>query len=904
MSRSMSKWCSVFTLVSVLAACTAGAKAENGVSYPGTINISGATLFKNYFKAPAGTNDFIDVDSNGVFGFRFLPPYTQQLAPAAPQTGIEEPWNAYWKVQFRAVGSGNGLKDMVNYYNRTPGTELGLPTDQSTINGTVWWTSTGTGQLPYNTGNPGDCPVAPSCIDIAVMDVPTTWFITKGTSAGAAWSIKPLNLGYGMNAQKDWSGNQTNQLKNLSSSVGSPSYTLDVNTASPGPLTVFDTPIAWVPIAFVANRGTGLSNVDMSELQYIFVTGRAKNGSNFAGCTRDSGSGTRNAAMNSIGVDPSFGRGDNLGAKNNAIVALGDQVARVGPIHQFANLDASGTLGTAVGSGRLAVGYMGLAGADKDANTGKYDILNIRKDIAGGTTYVRPTLSNVLHNSDINAGWQIGGNETLATVGDPEATTWNVNGHPMMSNQAAAAYIRNTTHSIAAFTSSAGSDANFNMPGEYMAYNFTLKGALDALPQDNPLDPTLFVANPDLNVNLQSVTASNNTIIVPATNQTPAGLVPNRLGLASGTYSDGSTGASYTDAFGNAVLSGKQLSARNALAGDFNDDGSRNINDIAKMMQAIQSPRTFEANIDHGGAMGQMTHDAVIVEVIGDFNGDGNFDSKDVRYFADGLAINPTTGDLDRKEGFTRVDNAWLALGGSSNYFGTTIDGVPGKTYQPGDSRGDVAGSATDVSKAVAAVDQGARTLTISGDYADALNAGTCIKIVVASDGNTPSNNGIYSVRSATLVSGNTTILVGEAIPSGVAAGTLKFTTYAKQPGANPTADGKVDWKDVLYVKANYGSWSNLADASKIDLSCDMNGDLVIDDKDVAAIIHNILGLTSDVNLDGTVDVLDLLPMAASWGKSTGQTGFDWRCDLNKDGHVNVIDLLILADQWGLSVVR
>jgi hypothetical protein len=893
MFGSMSKRRIVLTLAGGLALCAASARAENGVSYPGTINISGATLFKTYFTAPAGTNDFIDANNDGVFGFSFTPPYVQQLAGSDFTT-------AYWKVQFRAVGSGNGLKDMVNYYNRAPGMELGLPTDQSTINRAIWWTTAG--QSPYNPANPGQCPLAPPSIDIAVMDVPTTWFITQGTSIDAAWNKKPLVSGYGMNAQKDWSGNQSNQLKNLSSSVGSPSYSLNVNTSSPDNKTVFDSPIAWVPIAFVANRGTGLSNVDMSTLQYIFATGRSKNGENFAGCTRDSGSGTRNAAMNSIGVDPSFGRGENLGAKNNAIVALSDQVARLGPLHQFANLDASGTMVKAVQYGRLAVGYQGLAGADLDATAGKYDILNVRKDIAGGTQFVRPSLYNILHNSDINSGWQVGGNETMATVGDPEATTWNVNGNPMMLNQAAAAYIRNTTHSISAFTTSAGADSNNNMPGEYMAYKFTLKGAIDALPSDSPLDPTVFVANTGLNTDLQSLTATNGTINVPATNMTPAGLVPVRLGLASGTYSDGSTGGSYTDAFGNAVTSGLKMSARNAMAGDFNDDGSRNINDIAKMMEAVKSPRTFEAGIDHGGDKGEMTHDAVIVEVIGDFNADGNFDSKDVRYFADGLAINPATGNLDRKEGFTRVDNAWLTLSGSNNYFSTTIAGVPGKTYQSGDSRGDVAGASTAVSRSITAIDQPGRVLTISGDYAAALNSGTCIKIVVAGDSNTPSNNGIYSVRSASLVGSNTSILVGEVIPSSTVAGTISFTTYARQPGANPTADGKVDWNDVLYIKANYGSWANLADAARMDLSCDMNGDMVVDDKDVAVVIHDILGLTADINLDGTVDALDLLAMANAWGTQTGDANFNAMADLNHDGQIDIIDVLTLADQWTMSV--
>ena len=108
MSRFIGKWQLGLALASGLA--LAGyANAESGVSYPGDLNISGATLFKNYFKAPAGTNDFIDVDSNGVYGFSYLPPYTQQLAPTAFST-------AYWKVSWPRVATqpaqGQAVRDM------------------------------------------------------------------------------------------------------------------------------------------------------------------------------------------------------------------------------------------------------------------------------------------------------------------------------------------------------------------------------------------------------------------------------------------------------------------------------------------------------------------------------------------------------------------------------------------------------------------------------------------------------------------------------------------------------------------------------------------------------------------------------------------------------------------------
>ena len=57
--------------------------------------------------------------------------------------------------------------------------------------------------------------------------------------------------------------------------------------------------------------------------------------------------------------------------------------------------------------------------------------------------------------------------------------------------------------------------------------------------------------------------------------------------------------------------------------------------------------------------------------------------------------------------------------------------------------------------------------------------------------------------------------------------------------------------------------------------------------------------LIGDINNDGHVDTLDLLLLANSWGRSTGQPGFEANCDLNNSNTVDVVDLLILADNWG-----
>lgn len=66
---------------------------------------------------------------------------------------------------------------------------------------------------------------------------------------------------------------------------------------------------------------------------------------------------------------------------------------------------------------------------------------------------------------------------------------------------------------------------------------------------------------------------------------------------------------------------------------------------------------------------------------------------------------------------------------------------------------------------------------------------------------------------------------------------------------------------------------------------------------DIGAYEHCIAG---DIDGDSHVDTSDLLILAASWARSTGQPGFDRACDLNFDGSVDVVDLLCLADNWGV----
>jgi hypothetical protein len=271
-------------------------------------------------------------------------------------------------------------------------------------------------------------------------------------------------------------------------------------------------------------------------------------------------------------------------------------------------------------------------------------------------------------------------------------------------------------------------------------------------------------------------------------NTNTAGRVPFRTtGI---TYTDGNTGSHYRTVNGTQLSYGALLGATsvNKIAGDFDANGVRDINDLDNMVAAWRSRNGGPAWTGSGLAS---------FEILGDHNCDGNFTAADVRYAADGLAM--VNDVLDRGAGFLAVDNAF-----GGNFFGTTL---ARGTYNTGDSAADIAGD----------------------------------------------------------------------LPT---------------PGWEPNGwDGAVDCDDIEYVMDNYGDWSDLEQAVNMDLSADMNGDLVVDaaDRDfVLSVLETVFG---DINLDGVVDSADAAIIASNIG--TGSTYCEG--DLDGDDDVDADDLALIA---------
>ena len=792
----------------------------NSPDTSGQINLSGATLFQSFFQVGASSIDAIDVDNDGIFGYQGA--LSDQLARNWSCGGT---LTTHWVIQYRGTGSGNGLGEFVDFQllGKIPDN---FASDNSLINRTLYAdggaaiTVSGCAADDANTNSP----FKQNSVDFGIMDVPTTWFVTY---AGAPnWNRKPGQPGYGLSDPNTIEANGS-ALKSLERTDPNGQPVSLIAGGAVGPDTIVDTPLAWVPIAVIANHGVGIESMSVSELRYYFLTGRGQNGLNLLVGTRDAGSGTRNGFNNSLGIDPSWGRGDNRDPKWKD-----NPSGYVGPNSKWTNSNSSSRLEDATENKRLLIAYTGLMDDSKAADhfdEGAVEIVDVIFDNLGGTAPVRPSIENVVVNGDPNNGYTIGGPETLAHRG-----TYQPGDPFMMANGAAAAYVRNIAGSIQNYVSNPGDPDDFGTPGQKLASNFILQDALDSAPLDDPnlgVDPEHFVPNTTQVAALKQDTLDYTTFY-PGSGQTLAaygsrfetglGYAPRRV---PGIYTDGAYASEeYNDAWGGLVTDGSGLPTANEIQGDFDFNGVRDLNDLVGMLACIPPLAVLDPNdalsaapfiaaqntwaLAQTGKTDNLGHtigasNPVIPAIIGDLNADGNFDKEDVRLFADGLYVD---GDcVNRGAAFTQVDTVF-----GGNFFGTVI--ASGAPYAAGDSRADVAGS-------------------------------------------------------------------GNA-----------------NPGAEPLGqDGVIDMTDIDYIKANYGDWSDLDRAILMDLSCDMNGDCVVDGADVAE-VYCIMGALGDMNCSGAVDAFDIDPfVTALLNPAQYQLAYPTcdvlQADINKSGNVDAFDI-------------
>jgi len=74
-----------------------------------------------------------------------------------------------------------------------------------------------------------------------------------------------------------------------------------------------------------------------------------------------------------------------------------------------------------------------------------------------------------------------------------------------------------------------------------------------------------------------------------------------------------------------------------------------------------------------------------------------------------------------------------------------------------------------------------------------------------------------------------------------------------------------------------------------------------LDARVLAAFAAN-MHVLGDVNGDQKVDCTDLALVKASFGKKTGDSGFNSNADVNNDGVINILDLAIVSRQFPLGI--
>ncbi len=904
---------------------------------PYVVNVFGATLLQNVMSARQLGNDYIDIDMDGVHTRNIVAIPDNQFinlpddpGPGAPYLPVATPTSNRIVLQYRAIGSVNGLESLVywggrgdgnvvvtpfgavtfnDYATGTPRTDitntymnqLASPTSingefmigaLSGFSNTVTWavTDANPAAVPFRSTTDGSYLATawqgagvPSGggvqNNIAPIDVDSLWGVTQpGTAAPLA---QPATSGYGTNSRvsTDAAGNDivgSNRLVDLQ--FGLKIYGSGPSIDQPSEAdnrTIFDTQIAWAPIVPLVNYGVGLSQMTYTDMQHLVLTGRRENGENIHMVTREIGSGTHNGFMNSFGVDPSWGLGENIGPIGNG---TGSGASGTNANRSGANFIPGNKLGTSqvrdtmrLGS-RLTIGYVGGDSWDTNARLA-CDILALGNNLGGRTPdFVRPTTDRILDNglrgqTDIGGagnltidGWRVGGKAVVSTIGNPLMAPANRGGfgwpqyvrgigettvladdfnpgfaaNTAMDNVEAAAIVNNLKRSIDAFNGTGGVPETDFTPGQFVATKLIAISSCDYLPQANGVT---YPANPDFVNAIQTNTRSLGTLVY---NQLAAnyatfgvgprglnGTNPTRITLTVGTYSDGNT-VDFRSQGGATLSANAATLTRNRIVGDFNGDGLRNLDDAAQMVAAWQQRNggaVWVAPAGSGAIAGASAGDACI-ELLGDFNADGNFgrtagafpsgtaDTSDVRYWADGLAVDPVTGKVDRKQGFTAVD---LAFGG--NFFGTT---KAFGAYANGDSRGDIFRTGGKTTR-------GYRPI---------------------------GNDGVINSFDVDYVSMQ----------------------------LNRSPDRNVNWA------------SDTSEAAVTDLSADINGDLVINCADVVELVTGILGTQiTDLNLSGTTDAADLalaatdVPSGAVWSQG----------DVNCDGAVNQADRDLISGGGG-----
>jgi hypothetical protein len=446
------------------------------------------------------------------------------------------------------------------------------------------------------------------------------------------------------------------------------------NTAGLG--NVQSTPVAITATGLVANPGTGLVEVNRTDAQFLQAAGRLSNGADFNVATRDVNSGTLNVAALNVGLDPSFAVGENDSGTGGGTSEDTINVAGM----KFTGKNSGGSnLRPTVQNNRMAFGHLSLSDSRSgNANDGSRPLRTLYyNDTANGSgSGYLPDLDNIT-----SGNYKLWQQEQYITVKQisPANSGLSVSAWSALSDSTTGIRGDNTGNDVADYRqnilgsisptvynnlNSAANPADglvntgFVLP-QYMAVSKDVDGGATT-PRTQASDYSTF----------RSFQATNYTINNSGSSLTS--LSPDRI-------------KSGTSAYGN-VASGIPITAPTAntgnwLFGNFNQNGIR---DLAAVKSALAAQAALQAsgygtnwgtgallnasnnsNVSYGSVTTLTKGDLI---VMGDYNGDGAFDGRDLQAIARGTALVTTYGN----------DNAtsYVKAGGTNSITGADSFGA------------------------------------------------------------------------------------------------------------------------------------------------------------------------------------------------------------------------------------
>ncbi len=550
-----------------------------------------------------------------------------------------------------------------------------------------------------------------NAVQMAVSDVlPVQAFVSTPATDSAAhpWLRTPTDAGYGTGNTALPSGNlgsaNTRAVFQSTSALNMPATAINPRTGAAfgngawntsGLNNVNSQLVAVTATLFVANPGTGLTQLNRTDAQWLQLQGRLQNGATFNMTTRDVNSGTRNVAALETGIDPTWAVGLNDNGNGNNSASGGTSQISVGPGIRFSNKTAGGgELRPTVQSARMAIGTLSINDANGSTFNDNANPLRALSysNVDSNTDGSRPASTYVAasYASIINGTYTIFQNEQFATLKAADSTYANAN--------ASNINVQGDTN-VAADAAAGGITAG-NASGDVRnLINNTLSSIANDLNAGKPASPAAGLMNQGY-ILPQLMQVRKNFDGGPiVTNDVAHGAIANQAfnpsAVAASSLSNPGEGGKMANADPSVVTSGSgssvyggntvngtgvpsggtpftspiSLTPNNYLFGNFNQTGVRDLYSSVVLAQkaqaALQSSGNNESafagssnsvvvptgvsaldtmagqtgdtiNASTNGGAGASKGDLI---VLGDYNGDGAFNGKDLYSLAFGAAL-------------------------------------------------------------------------------------------------------------------------------------------------------------------------------------------------------------------------------------------------------------------------